>query len=39
METDAQDAAVRALGVDRIQGYLYARPLDGDALAALLATE
>ncbi|WP_080797488.1 putative bifunctional diguanylate cyclase/phosphodiesterase [Arabiibacter massiliensis] len=39
VETEEQDVAVRALGADRIQGYRYARPLDGDALAELLATE
>lgn len=36
VETASQDGIVRAFGVDRIQGYLYARPLEGDALIALM---
>lgn len=36
VESEAQDAAVKSLGADRIQGYRYARPLEPEELAALL---
>ncbi|MDA0183036.1 EAL domain-containing protein [Solirubrobacter phytolaccae] len=38
IETEAQLAAVRALGCDRGQGYLFSRPLPEAAAAAHLAT-
>jgi len=34
VETRAQAEALRALGITRAQGFLYARPLDGAALQA-----
>lgn len=37
VETDLQRAVVRALGVDRIQGFYYARPLDGAAFLSYMA--
>lgn len=36
IETDGQLAALKAMGCDEAQGYLFARPLDGDRLDALL---
>jgi diguanylate cyclase (GGDEF)-like protein len=36
VETEAQLAALRALGCERVQGFLLARPMDADELAALL---
>jgi diguanylate cyclase (GGDEF)-like protein/PAS domain S-box-containing protein len=36
IETEAQHALLQAMGCDLGQGYLYARPLDADALEALL---
>jgi diguanylate cyclase (GGDEF)-like protein/PAS domain S-box-containing protein len=37
IETEAQLASLRALGCDRAQGYLFARPGPADAVTALLA--
>ncbi len=39
VETPEQHAELVALGCDLGQGYLYARPMDREALAALLAAE
>jgi len=36
IETTAQEAALRALGCDVGQGYLFARPLTAAALEAML---
>jgi sensor c-di-GMP phosphodiesterase-like protein len=36
IETPAQEAAVRALGIDRAQGFLFARPLSLARVTALL---
>ena len=37
VETAAELAALRALGCERIQGFLFARPLDPDAAARFVA--
>ena len=37
IETDEQAAVIRTLGCDKGQGYLYSRPLPGDALTRWLA--
>ena len=34
--TDEQLALVRALGCDRIQGYIFSRPVTGTAVRAML---
>ena len=39
VETMDQAIRLRALGCDRAQGYLYARPMDEAALAAILAQD
>jgi diguanylate cyclase (GGDEF)-like protein len=36
VETEAQLSALRALGCERVQGFLLARPMSADKLAALL---
>ncbi|THF65405.1 EAL domain-containing protein [Pseudothauera rhizosphaerae] len=38
IETAEQEALLRTMGCDFGQGYLYARPLDADAVARLLAS-
>jgi EAL domain-containing protein (putative c-di-GMP-specific phosphodiesterase class I) len=38
VETREQEDCLRALGCDRAQGYLYARPQPAPAIAALLGT-
>jgi len=35
VETEAQAAALRALGCGRAQGFLYHRPLEADQVAGL----
>jgi diguanylate cyclase (GGDEF)-like protein/PAS domain S-box-containing protein len=37
VETRAHEASLRALGCDRTQGYLYARPQPAEAIAGLVA--
>lgn len=37
IETEAQYRRMVALGIDRLQGYLFSKPLDEDAFMALLA--
>ncbi|WP_165967428.1 putative bifunctional diguanylate cyclase/phosphodiesterase [Luteimonas aestuarii] len=39
VETHAQADALRACGIERAQGFLYARPCDGDALLRGFATQ
>ena len=39
IEEPAQLAVLRELGCDRGQGYLFARPMDVDAMAALIAAD
>jgi Amt family ammonium transporter len=39
VETAEQLEALRALGCDRIQGFLFSRPLDADAMAAYLRAQ
>ena len=39
MERADQVERVKALGIDRIQGFYYARPMPGDQLAEFLATK
>ncbi|HAX39271.1 MAG TPA: hypothetical protein DCY10_00055 [Clostridiales bacterium] len=36
VETEAQDEIVRALGIDRIQGYYYARPMPAEEFGWLM---
>lgn len=36
VETDEQDSIVRELGIDRIQGYYYARPMPAEEFAWLI---
>ena len=36
VETEEQDSIVRALGIDRIQGYYYARPMPADEFSWLM---
>lgn len=38
VETDNQDARVRALGVSQIQGYRYSKPIPSDLLPGVIAT-
>jgi len=39
VETKAQEEKLKSLGCDRFQGYLYARPLDYEALKAFVQTQ
>jgi predicted signal transduction protein with EAL and GGDEF domain len=39
VETEAQAAALRALGCDQAQGFLYSPPVPADQLVRMLATE
>jgi EAL domain-containing protein (putative c-di-GMP-specific phosphodiesterase class I) len=39
VETTDQAIRLRALGCDRAQGYLFARPMDEAALAVILAND
>ena len=39
VETPDQAIRLRALGCDRAQGYLFARPMDETALAAILSED
>lgn len=39
VESEADLAALRSLGVERAQGYLFARPLDVDDLLAMLSAQ
>ena len=39
VETEAQLAALRALGCEFCQGYLFSRPVDADAAAGLIASQ
>ncbi|MDC7785816.1 EAL domain-containing protein [Rhodoplanes sp. TEM] len=38
VETEAQEAFLRARGCDQIQGYLFSRPLPADEIAAFVAS-